>query len=181
MEIQRLIGRSLRAGIDLTALGERTVIVDCDVLQADGGTRTASITAAWVALTDALAKALLAGDIDRWPIVKQVVAVSAGYVDGTALLDLEYCEDSIAEVDMNVVATADGELIEVQGTGEKRSFRRDELDTLLDLAFAGTSELAEAQTRVLAATLEEVEAVRQKSFRRRSPPKNESDLWGAPT
>ncbi len=181
MEIQRLIGRSLRAGVDLTALGERTVILDCDVLQADGGTRTASVTAAWVALTEALAKALMAGDLDRWPIVKQVAAVSAGYVDGDALLDLEYCEDSIAEVDMNVVATADGELIEVQGTGEKRCFRRDELDALLDLAFAGIGELAEAQNRALAATLEEVEAVRRKSFRRRTPPRDEGELWGAPT
>ncbi len=181
LEIQRLIGRSLRAAVDLGALGERTVTLDCDVLQADGGTRTAAITGAWVALVEALARALLAGDLDRWPLVRQVAAVSVGYVEGAALLDLEYCEDSIAEVDLNVVATADGELIEVQGTGERRSFRRSELDRLLDLAFAGVDELAAAQSRVLAPTLEEVEAVSRKKGRRWAPPRDESDLWGAPS
>ena len=179
MEIQRLIGRSLRAAVDLRALGERTVTIDCDVLQADGGTRTASVTAAWVALVDALAKAFLAGDLDRWPIVRQVAAVSVGVVDGVAILDLEYSEDSAAEVDMNVVATADGELIEVQGTGEKRSFRRDEHDRLLDLAFRGVAELARAQTEVLAPSMAEVEALRQKG-RSRTPPRDEGELWGAP-
>ncbi len=179
LEIQRLIGRSLRAVVDLDALGERTVTLDCDVLQADGGTRTASVTAAWVALVEALAKAYLAGDLRRWPLVRQVAAVSVGYLDGAALLDLEYCEDSIAEVDMNVVATTGGELIEIQGTGERRAFRRGELDALLDLAFEGIAEIAEAQRRAVAATLEEVEILRKRG-RRRTPPRDEGELWGAP-
>ena len=179
LEIQRLIGRSLRAAVDLSLLGERTVTLDCDVLQADGGTRTAAITAAWVALVDALAKAYLAGDLDRWPIVRQVAATSVGYVDGTALLDLEYREDSVAEVDLNVVATREGELIEVQGTGETRSFRRDELDRLLDLAFAGIKTLTAAQDEALVGVLDEVEALRLKG-RHRAAPRDEKDLWGAP-
>ncbi len=179
LEIQRLIGRCLRAAVDLEALAERTVIVDCDVLQADGGTRTAAITAAWVAMVEALARAFLAGDLERWPVVRQVAAVSVGYVDGRALLDLEYCEDSEAEIDMNVVATAGGELIEVQGTGEQRSFRRDELDTLLDLALRGIEMLSAAQSRVVAPTMAEVETVRSKG-RRRTRPRSESDIWGAP-
>ena len=179
-EIQRLIGRSLRAVVDFAALGERTVTLDCDVLQADGGTRTASITAAYVAMVEALAKSYLAGDVDRWPVVGQVAAVSVGIVDGVPLLDLEYCEDSVAEVDLNVVATGDGELIEVQGTGEQRSFRRDELDRLLDLAMAGIERLVAAQNAVLAATLEDVAALQQRG-RRRRPPRDEKGLWGPPT
>jgi len=179
-EIQRLIGRSLRATIDFEALGERTLTLDCDVLQADGGTRTASITAAWVAMVEALAQAYLAGDLDRWPVIRQAAAVSVGIVDGVPLLDLEYCEDSVAEVDLNVVATADGELIEVQGTGEERSFRRDELDQLLELAFGGIAHLVEAQNRVLAPTLEEVDA-RRRRRRGRTPPRDESQLWGPPS
>ena len=178
-EIQRLIGRSLRSAVDLRTLGERTVTLDCDVLQADGGTRTAAITAAWVALVEALGRALLAGDLDRWPVIRQVAAVSVGCLEGSVLLDLEYCEDSVAEVDMNIVATADGELIEIQGTGEQRSFRRDEMNTLLDLAFRGIDELVVAQNRVLAPTLEEVRAVRERG-RRYTPPKAESEIWGAP-
>ncbi len=181
LEIQRLIGRSLRSAVDLTALGERTVTLDCDVLQADGGTRTASITGAWVALVEALAQAYLAGDLDRWPVQRQVAAVSVGTVEGQALLDLEYCEDSVAEIDMNVVATRDGELIEVQGTGERRSFSRRELDHLLDLAFEGVETLAKAQDQALAAILAEVEEVRAKGRRRRTPPKDERSLWGAPS
>jgi ribonuclease PH len=181
MEIQRLIGRSLRAAVDLKALGERTLTLDCDVFQADGGTRTASITAAWVALVEALGKAYLAGDIDRWPVIHQVVAVSVGYVQGAAFLDLEYCEDSIAEVDLNVVATRDGGLIEVQGTGEQRSFSRQELDRLLDLAFQGIETLATAQDQAVAGILAEVEEVRAKGRRRHTPPKDEGSLWGAPT
>ncbi len=179
LEIQRLIGRSLRMAVDFEALGERTVTLDCDVLQADGGTRTASITAAYVALVEALARAFLAGDLERLPVVRQVAAVSVGYVDGCPLLDLEYCEDSIAEVDLNVVATADGELIEIQGTGEQRAFPRRQLDVLLDLAFRGIDELVAAQNRVLAPILSEVEAVRRKG-RRRTPPKDERKLWGPP-
>lgn len=178
-EIQRLIGRSLRSAIDLRALGERTVTLDCDVLQADAGTRTAAITAAWVALVEAMARALLAGDLDRWPVCRQVAAVSVGCLEGTPLLDLEYCEDSIAEIDMNIVATADAELIEIQGTGEQRSFRREEMNTLLDLAFRGIDQLVAAQNRVLAPTLEEVAAVRERG-RRYTPPKSETEIWGAP-
>jgi ribonuclease PH len=179
LEIQRLIGRSLRACIDFQALGERTVILDCDVLQADGGTRTASITAAYVALVEALGKAYLADDLSRWPLRRQLAAVSVGYVDGAALLDLEYVEDSVAEVDLNVVATADGELVEVQGTGEQRSFTRSELNTLLDLAQGGIDELVAAQNRVLAPTLAQVEEIRGRG-RRRTPPRDERDLWGPP-
>ncbi len=179
MEIQRLIGRSLRMAVDFKALGERTVTLDCDVLQADGGTRTAAITAAWVALVDALARAYLAGDLPRFPVVRQVAAVSAGYLDGAALLDLEYCEDSAAAVDMNVVATADGELIEVQGTGEQRPYTRRQMDTLLDLAFRGIDELAAAQNKVLEPVMTEVKAVLRKG-RRHTPPRDESELWGPP-
>ncbi len=178
LEIQRLIGRSLRMAVDFEALGERTVTLDCDVLQADGGTRTAAITAAYVALVEALARAFLAGDLARFPIVRQVAAVSVGYVDGDPLLDLEYCEDSIAEVDMNVVATA-GELIEIQGTGEQRAFPRRQLDVLLDLALRGIDELVAVQDRVLAPILREVEAVRRKG-RQHTPPKDERQLWGPP-
>ncbi len=179
VEIQRLIGRSLRAAIDFRALGENTVVLDCDVLQADGGTRTAAITAAYVALVEALGRAYLPGDLTRVPVVHQVAAISVGYVDGAPLLDLEYCEDSIAEVDMNVVATADGQVIEVQGTGEARPFARSEMDTLLDLAFAGVERLAEVQDRALAPVVAEVEALREKG-RRRTPPKDERELWGPP-
>ncbi len=180
VEIQRLIGRSLRAVVDLTALAECTVTVDCDVTQADGGTRTAAITGAYVALVEALAKLFLTGDLNRWPVIDQVAAVSVGVVEGVPLLDLEFTEDQVAEVDMNVVATAQGTLIEVQGTGEKRSFRRAELDALLDLALKGIGELAEAQNRVLAPILEEVELVRSRGRRRPAPPKDEKDLWSRP-
>ena len=180
-EIQRLIGRSLRAAIAPTALGERTLILDCDVLQADGGTRTAAITGAWVATVAALARLYLAGDLERWPLAAQVAAVSVGIVQGAAFLDLEGAEDQEAEVDMNVVATADGALVEVQGTGERRPFARAELDALLELAFRGIAELAAAQTRVLAPTLAEVAEVQGRGPRRRAAaPKSEKDLWGRP-
>jgi len=180
-EIQRLIGRSLRAVVDFEALGERTITVDCDVLQADGGTRTASVTAGYVALAAACARILLTGDVARWPLTGEVAAVSAGVVDGTPLLDLEYVEDSAAEVDMNVVATGSGELIEIQGTGEERSFRRSELDALVDLALDGIGELVDIQRSVLAPTMEEVAAVLAKgSDRRPAKAKDEADLWGAP-
>ena len=179
-EIQRLIGRSLRAVVDFQALGERTVTVDCDVLQADGGTRTASITGAYVALVSACARLLLTGDIDRWPLTGGVAAVSVGVVDGRPLLDLEYVEDSSAEVDMNVVATHDGRIIEIQGTGEERAFSRDELDTLVDLALAGVGDLAGQQEAVLADTRSEVEAVLAREDRSPAPAKDEADLWGAP-
>ena len=179
-EIQRLIGRSLRAVVDLAALGERTITVDCDVIQADGGTRTASVTAAYVALAQACARLLLTGDVSRWPLSGAVAAVSAGIVDGRPLLDLDYAEDAAATVDMNVVGTPEGELVEIQGTGEERTFRREELDALVDLALGGIAELGRIQRAALAETLAEVDAVLAKSDRRPAPAKDESDLWGRP-
>ena len=179
-EIQRLIGRSLRAAVDLGAMPDRTLILDCDVLQADGGTRTAAVTAAYVAAGLALGRLFLTGDLPAWPLLGPVAAVSVGLVDGVPLLDLEYVEDQVAEVDMNVVATEAGELIEIQGTGEKRSFRRDEMDALVDLALKGIGELAAAQRQALAATLEEVAAVRERRGRGPAAPKSEKDLWGRP-
>jgi ribonuclease PH len=179
-EIQRLIGRSLRAAIDMTKMPDRTLTLDCDVLQADGGTRTAAITGAWVAANLALARLLLTGDIADWPVVEQVAAVSVGILNGVPLLDLEYVEDQAAEVDMNVVATAGGSLVEIQGTGEKRSFRREEMDALVDLAFKGIHELAATQNEVLALTLEEVRQVLARGRRRPAAPKSEKDLWGRP-
>ena len=178
-EIQRLIGRSLRAAVDFEALGERTVTLDCDVLQADGGTRTASITAAWVALYEACAEMLLVGDIERWPLRSPVAAVSAGMLDGDALLDLEYVEDSAADVDMNVVATGEGDLIEIQGTGEGTSFHRTELDTLVDLALKGIDQLVDLQLEALAEIRAEVEAAQGKN-RAPAEAKAEEDLWGPP-
>ena len=180
LEIQRLIGRSLRAAVDLGRLGEKSITVDCDVLQADGGTRTASVTGGYVALVQALAKSFLQGDIKEWPVVRQVAAVSVGLVDGEPRLDLEYVEDSAAEVDMNVVATAGGEIIEIQGTGEQRSFTRKELDALLDLAFHGIEGLVQEQNRALASVMADVDDLR-KNGRRRAQPKDESTLWGPPT
>ncbi|GIU85280.1 MAG: ribonuclease PH [Acidimicrobiales bacterium] len=148
-EIQRLIGRSLRAACDLEALGERSIIVDCDVLQADGGTRTASITGGLVALHDACSRLLAAGELERHPVARLVAAVSVGVVDGVELLDLAYEEDSRAEVDMNVVACDDGRLVEVQGTAEGDPFDRACLDRLLDLAFVGIRRLLDAQRSLL--------------------------------
>jgi ribonuclease PH len=145
-EIQRLIGRSLRAAVDLAHLGERTIAVDCDVLQADGGTRVASITGAWVALALARDGALP----DMRALRPPVCAVSVGVVDGEVVLDLPYVEDSKAEVDMNVVGAEDGSLIEVQGTAEHGTFDRKQLDAMLDLATAGIRELAAAQRRITA-------------------------------
>ena len=147
-EISRLVGRSLRAAIDLKLLGEHTIAIDCDVLQADGGTRTAAITGAWVALSDAC------GYLGRpEAIVRGVAAVSVGIVDGEPLLDLAYTEDVRAGTDMNVVATGTGELIEVQGTAEGEPFARAELDALLDLALAGCRSLTALQEAVLAQPL----------------------------
>jgi ribonuclease PH len=179
-EIQRLIGRSLRAVVDLAALPERTLTLDCDVLQADGGTRTAAVTGAYVAAVLALARLLLTREISAWPIREQVAAVSVGLVRGVPLLDLEYVEDQVADVDMNVIATADGSLIEIQGTGERRSFRREEMDALVDLAFKGIRELAAAQNEALAPTLAEVQDVLSRDRRRPAAPKPEKDLWGRP-
>jgi ribonuclease PH len=150
-EISRLIGRSLRACIDLAALGENTIMVDCDVIQADGGTRTAAITGAYVALADAVTWLGAAGKLaDPKPLSCSISAVSVGVVDGRVRLDLPYEEDSRAEVDMNVVATDAGTLVEVQGTGEGATFARSTLDKMLDVALAGCSRLAELQAEALA-------------------------------
>jgi len=150
-EIQRLIGRSLRAVTDLAALGERQVTLDCDVLQADGGTRCASITGACVALHDALSTLVAAGKLARHPMRELVAAVSVGIVGGVPLLDLDYAEDSGCDTDMNVVMTAGGGIIEVQGTAEGEPFSRAELDALLELAAAGIGEIIAAQKSALAA------------------------------
>lgn len=148
-EIQRLIGRSLRSVTDMTAMGLHTVTVDCDVLQADGGTRTASITGAWVALSLAGRWMLHEGLIERNPVRERVAAVSVGIVDGVPCLDLDYREDSSAQVDMNVVGTESGGLVEVQGTAEGDPFPRADLDALLDLATAGLEGLLAAQGQAL--------------------------------
>ena len=145
MEIQRLIGRSLRAVVDMEALGERTLIVDCDVLQADGGTRTASITGGYVALALAINKMLEFGRLKRSPLRDQVAATSVGIVEGTALLDLCYEEDSQAEVDVNVVLTGAGEFVELQATGEKSTFREERLAEMIGFARKGMLELFAAQ------------------------------------
>jgi ribonuclease PH len=147
MEIERLIGRSLRTVVDLRKLGELTVICDCDVIQADGGTRTASVTGAWVALHQALKSWVELDLIQRMPLTGQVAAISMGEVGGDLLLDLDYAEDSKAQVDMNLVGTADGRIIEVQGTGEKSPFDRARLDALLDLGQAGIEQLIRAQAQ----------------------------------
>jgi ribonuclease PH len=149
-EIQRLIGRSLRAIVDLAALGERTVTLDCDVLQADGGTRTAAITGAYVALADACETLRTRRVLSASPLHGQVAAVSVGIVGGVPVLDLNYSEDSEAETDMNVVMNNAGGFIEVQGTAEGHAFRRHELDALLNLAAAGIGELCALQSQVLA-------------------------------
>ncbi|HEX8495404.1 MAG TPA: ribonuclease PH [Pyrinomonadaceae bacterium] len=148
-EIQRLIGRSLRAIVNTSYLGERTVTLDCDVLQADGGTRTASITGAYVAFALACRRLLRSGKITRNPLTGEVAAVSVGIVEGTPLLDLKYDEDSRAEVDMNVICTGDGRFIEVQGTAEGAPFTRAEMDALLELANRGIQQLLVAQREAL--------------------------------
>jgi ribonuclease PH len=149
LEIQRLIGRSLRAVVDLTAFGERTLWLDCDVLQADGGTRTASITGAYVALAEAFRTMVRRNLLSTPPIRDAVAAVSVGFVGGRALLDLDYREDSAADVDMNVVMTGKGDFVEAQATGEGRPFSRETLLELLDLAGQGIRRLMKAQSRVL--------------------------------
>lgn len=148
-EIQRLIGRALRCVVDLAALGERTVWIDCDVIQADGGTRTAAITGAYVAMVDALDRLKQEKKLDAWPVRDALAAVSVGKVDGNLLLDLNYHEDSCAEVDMNVVMTGSGTYIEVQGTAERAPFDRKEMDGLLSLAEGGIRALIEAQRQAL--------------------------------
>lgn len=148
-EIQRLIGRSLRAVVDLRTLGERTIWLDCDVIQADGGTRTASITGAFVALVDALKWLKKEGRISKWPIKDFVAATSVGIVDNRILLDLTYEEDSQASVDINVVMTEEGKFVEVQGTAEEHPFTKSELERLIDLANKGIEELIVIQREVL--------------------------------
>ncbi|WP_432542355.1 ribonuclease PH [Kineococcus sp. SYSU DK002] len=151
-EISRLIGRSLRAVVDTAQLGENTIVLDCDVLQADGGTRTAAITGAYVALADAISWARAKGIVkaSRQPLTGSVSAISVGVVKGVPVLDLPYVEDVAAETDMNVVVTGDGRFVEVQGTAEGVPFDRSELDALLDLALAGTARLAALQAEALA-------------------------------
>ena len=149
-EIQRLIGRSLRAVVDMHELGERQIVLDCDALQADGGTRTTAISGAFVALHDACTRLIQAGELDEHPITDHCAAISVGIVDGEPRLDLPYVEDVAAEVDMNVVMLGSGRFIEVQGTAEGMSFSRSELDELLVLAEKGIGEIIEAQKAVLA-------------------------------
>jgi ribonuclease PH len=146
-EISRLIGRALRAAVDFKALGENTIVIDCDVLQADGGTRTAAITGAFVALSDAIAFGIKKGHIPakNQVIIDSIAAISVGIVDGAAMLDLAYTEDVRAETDMNVVVTGSGKFVEIQGTAEGVPFDRDELNSLLDLALKGTTRLTEIQ------------------------------------
>jgi ribonuclease PH len=148
-EIQRLIGRALRATVDMAKLGERMITIDCDVIGADGGTRTASITGAWVALSLALRKHFDPANAKTWPLTGQIAAVSVGIVDGTPVLDLPYVEDSRAEVDMNVAMTAAGGFVELQGTAEGAPFDRAQLDALLALADGGIRQLFEAQRAAL--------------------------------
>ena len=149
-EIQRLIGRSLRAALDLRALGERTLLIDCDVLQADAGTRTAAVTGAWVALAGAITRLQQQGELVSSPLRHQVTAVSVGLVDSHPLLDLDYSEDSRAEVDLNVVMDGEQRLLELQGTAEGAPFSREALDQLLNLADGGIRTLQEAQRQALA-------------------------------
>ncbi|HMN66155.1 MAG: ribonuclease PH [Burkholderiaceae bacterium] len=150
-EIQRLIGRSLRAVFDLERLGERTITLDCDVLQADGGTRTAAITGAFVAAHDAISGLLAAGALERTPVRDFVAAVSVGLYEGSAVLDLDYAEDSACDTDLNVVMTGAGGFVEVQGTAEGDPFTREQMDRLVDLAAGGIRRLVEAQKAALGA------------------------------
>ena len=156
-EISRLIGRGLRAAIDMKALGERQIMLDCTVIQADGGTRTAGVTGAYVALALAIRDLLSAGKLQRSPLITPVAAVSVGLVRGQALLDLAYVEDSAADADVNVIQTLGGDLVEVQGTAEGAAFPRERLDRLLDMAHVGNAQLFAAQQAALAQVLSAVE------------------------
>lgn len=149
MEIQRLIGRALRTAIDLDKLGERTVTIDCDVIQADGGTRTSSISGGFIALALAMKKLVNEGVLKENPIISNVAAISVGIVGGIPMLDLKYTEDSAAEVDMNVVMNGEGRFVEVQGTGEEATYTREELNILLDLAEKGIKEIIELQNNII--------------------------------
>jgi ribonuclease PH len=180
-EIQRLVGRSLRAAVDLDRLGERTVLIDCDVLLADAGTRTASITAGWAALVSACATLYLRGELSEWPIREQIAAVSVGLLAESVYLDLDAEEDQRAAVDLNVVATASGDLVEIQGTAEGRPFHQKELEAMLDVALKGIQELVQIQRRALAETLSWVAERRQRTSRNRLEPRSERTLWGPPS
>lgn len=149
MEIQRLIGRALRAAIDLDKLGERTVTIDCDVIQADGGTRTTSISGGFIALALAMKKLVAQGILKQNPIISNVAAISVGIVNKTPMLDLKYTEDSLAEVDMNVIMNGKGEFVEVQGTGEEATYTRAQLNELIDLAEEGIKHIIEIQNQVI--------------------------------
>jgi ribonuclease PH len=159
MEIQRLIGRSLRAAVNPELMGERTIWIDCDVIQADGGTRTASITGAYVALVLALSRLYVDGNMQSWPIIDFVAAVSVGILGGTALLDLNYAEDSKAGVDMNVVATGKERFVELQGTAEGASFSEDEMAAMMALAKSGIAQLVAKQREALTSVLARVDGV----------------------
>jgi ribonuclease PH len=170
MEIQRLIGRSLRAAVNSELLGERTVWLDCDVIQADGGTRTASITGAYVALVLALSKLYVDGNMQSWPVVDAVAAVSVGIIGGVPCLDLNYLEDSKANVDMNVVATDKGKFVELQGTAEgagAASFSEDEMQAMLGLAKSGIQQLVEKQREILTPMLTRVDAMARERLNRK--------------
>jgi ribonuclease PH len=167
MEIQRLIGRSLRAAVNHELLGERTIWLDCDVLQADGGTRTASITGSYVALVLALGRLYVDGVMQHWPIIDFVAAVSVGMLGGSALLDLNYEEDSKAGTDMNVVATDKGKFVEIQGTAENGSFSEEDMQAMLGLAKSGIAQLIEKQREALTPTLTRVDTVARERLNRK--------------
>jgi ribonuclease PH len=166
-EIQRLIGRSLRAAVNTELMGERTVWLDCDVIQADGGTRTASITGAYCALVLALSRLYIDGNMQSWPIVDFVAAISVGMIGGVPMLDLNYAEDSKAGVDMNVVATGKGRFVELQGTAEGATFSDEEMNAMLALARAGIGKLVEAQREVLGSVLTRVDNVARERLNRK--------------
>lgn len=167
MEIQRLIGRSLRAAVNMELMGERTIWIDCDVIQADGGTRTASITGAYVALVTALGRLYVDGNMQSWPVVDFLAAVSVGMIGGVAMLDLNYPEDSKAGVDMNVVATEKGRFVELQGTAEGATFSEEEMQAMLALAKSGIAELVAKQREVLAPLLVRVDNVARDRLNRK--------------
>jgi len=167
MEIQRLIGRSLRAAVNPELLGERTIWLDCDVIQADGGTRTASITGAYVALVLALTELYTKGKMVTWPIIDSIAAISVGIIGGVPALDLNYAEDSKAGVDMNVVATGKGRYIELQGTAEGASFSEEEMQSMLALARSGIATLVEKQLEVLAPSLARVDTYSRERLARK--------------
>ena len=167
MEIQRLVGRALRAAVNLEKLGERTIWLDCDVIQADGGTRTASITGAYVALVLALSELYTKGTMANWPVVDYIAAISVGIVNGVPVLDLNYVEDSKAGVDMNIVATDKGRFIELQGTAEGASFSEEEMQAMLGLAKSGIAQLVEKQREVLTPALTKVDTYSRERLTRK--------------